>query len=100
MSETPLLRAGPVKAEPPGLPVRLLRWVLPVLVRRWRFLALWVLVWTLVSAGVAFKFKKETWETTGTLVYTSLPLPDGQKDLYIGPDIKTLASLVKSPQTL
>lgn len=43
---------------------------------------------------------KKTWEASGTLLYTPLPVPENQKGLYTPPDMQTQVSLIKSTPVL
>lgn len=53
-----------------------------------------------VGIALAALQGKKTWEATGTLLCTPLPVAEAQKGLYTPPDMATLVSLVKSPPVL
>ncbi|MFO0875795.1 MAG: hypothetical protein U0840_00210 [Gemmataceae bacterium] len=53
-----------------------------------------------VSGYVAWKYTRYTWEARASLLYSSLPVPDQQRDLYSPPDLKTLTGLVTTPRVL
>ncbi len=96
-----LARPGPVShpraANRPALdPALLLR----VLQRRWKVLAAGLLL-TLLATAAAVKFLAvRSWESTTTLIYTPLPIPDVAKSLYTQPDLKTLAGLADSDEMM
>jgi hypothetical protein len=96
---TPPIPVIPTKAGA-TLPARVAGWAVPAVLRSWRLLTGWIVAWTALAVALTMVFKSETWEVSGTLVYTSLPIPEHEKDLYTSPDLKTLSTLVKSPQTL
>ena len=45
-------------------------------------------------------FVKKTWESSSTILYTSLPIGESERGLFIPPDLKTITALVNSPSTL
>ncbi|MFO0935878.1 MAG: hypothetical protein U0798_05085 [Gemmataceae bacterium] len=68
--------------------------------RQWKLAIVPLLIGMTVSLACAWTFGKRLWESTGTMLYTPLPLPDGQKGLYTSPDFTTLTSLIKSRDNL
>ena len=66
----------------------------------------WLLLILGVSASCAAAYQgskvlgKQTWESSCTILYTSLPIAEADRGLFTPPDLKTITSLVNSPGTL
>ena len=66
----------------------------------WRLLPLPLALGVAASVAAALALGKHAWESAGVMIYTPVPVPDSQKNLYPQPDVQTLVSLVKSPGVL
>jgi hypothetical protein len=75
-------------------------WLRLFLGRRWKA----VLVAALASAALAWvaglQFGQDFWRSEGILVYTTLPVRDLDKGLYVPPSAQTMLALIKSPGNL
>lgn len=89
---TPPAGPGPAKAAAAFL-LRAAR-------RQWKYALLPVMFGAAVTAAVAFALGRQTWESTGVMLYTPVPVPEHQKGLATQPDLQTLVSLTKSPGVL
>ena len=86
---------------PKKSPVALVVSRLSTAARRYWFLLLLGLLGT--GAGTYFgsnALVKRTWESSTTILYTSLPISEGDRGLFTAPDLKTLSALVNSPGTI
>jgi capsular polysaccharide biosynthesis protein len=82
----------------PAITCGLLAW--QAVKNQWKMVSCMIIIGIVIAGATSFWLGKQTWETTGTMLYTPLPTPDGQKGLYTSPDLNTLTSLIKSPDNL
>jgi len=96
--QIPLAMARPAKS--PGLTRHFIDRLIGALLN-WKWL---FLIGCIGSAGMTYYasslLAKKVWESETTLVYAPLPVPDDGKGLYSPPDLKTLSTLVNSPENI
>jgi len=81
--------------------LRRIAWQLIRGLRRWWLAALgWLVMTGLLALVVSALYTRRDWQAKATLLYTSLPMPEQQKELYAAPELKTLVALITSPGNL
>ena len=96
----------PNAAPPPELALlhspaaRAVRKLPAILVRRMLLLSVIVAVAAAAGVGLATRLGETTHTLTATMVYTPLPSARELKEVYDPPDLKTLLTFLKTPDTL
>ena len=72
------------------------RLVLSIVIRHKLAVILSVVASLVVAAVFAKVFGSQTWEASGTMVYSPLVGSDSSNSLYVSPDLKTLVTLIKA----
>jgi capsular polysaccharide biosynthesis protein len=67
---------------------------------QWRLMILPLLFGIGLAVGAGLYLGKQSWEASGVMMYTPLPIPESQKGLFQQHDLQTLVSLVKSPSVM
>lgn len=76
------------------------RFLLTALARNWRRLPLPLAVGAALTTAAAYTLSRQSWESSGVMIYSPLPVPEPQKGLFPQPDLPTLVTLVRSPSVL
>ncbi len=97
---TPDAESAPAPPRAGGPPHSTSRFLARALVNQWPRMILPLVVGTAAAVGAAVWLGKQTWEVSGTMLYSPPPVPESQKGLYTPPDLKTLLTLAKSPDLL
>ena len=103
-TEQPSLRrqtpaeAGTVK--PTGLAMRIAKRLPFGLMRLWLYFLIVFGLAGMIASAAAKKNDEQTYTIEGTLVYNPIPISAEAEGLYTAPDLKTMVSFAKSPETL
>lgn len=90
--------AGTVK--PTGLMMKIAKRLPFGLMRLWLYFLVVFGLAGMIASAAAKKNDKQTYTIEGTLVYNPIPISAEAEGLYTAPDLKTMVSFAKSPETL
>lgn len=90
--------AGTVK--PTSLAMRIAMRLPFGLMRLWLYFLIVFALAGMIASTVANQNDKKTYTVEGTLVYNPIPMPAQAEGLYRPPDLKTMVSFSKAPETL
>jgi hypothetical protein len=90
--------AGTVK--PTGLAMRLAMRLPFGLMRLWLYFLIVFALAGMIASSVANQNDKKTYTIEGTLVYNPIPISAQAEGLYQPPDLKTMVSFAKAPETI
>jgi uncharacterized protein involved in exopolysaccharide biosynthesis len=84
----------------PGLILAIGRFLLAAVLRNWMWLPLPLAVGGAATVAAAYTLSKQTWESSGVMIYSPLPVPEDQRGLFLQQELPTLVNLVRSPSVL
>lgn len=90
--------AGTVK--PTSLAMRIAMRLPFGLMRLWLYFLIVFALAGMIASTVANQNDKKTYTVEGTLLYNPIPMPAQAEGLYRPPDLKTMVSFAKAPETL
>ena len=84
----------------PGLILAIGRFLLAAVLRNWIWLPLPLAVGGAATVAAAYTLSKQTWESSGVMIYSPLPVPEDQRGLFLQQELPTLVNIVRSPSVL
>lgn len=84
----------------PGVAITSARFVARAFSRNWKLIPVPLLLGVLLAVGGSSTLMRSSWDASGVMLYTPLPITESQKGLYPQPDIATLLALLKSPAVI